>query len=779
MSAPPSFSPGVVWRRRSARLRDGLSQRMTSGSGTVAAIGIAIGLGATLLGWHLASERETERNSEAFAAVVEDSEDAFRHRMVTYRTALDGAAALFLARDDVTYPEWERYIETLDLDQSLRGLNGIGFVRAVPRAQSAQFFEHARERGAPIDKFHPETYGPELFVIKYLAPLQSNRSAIGLDLSFEDHRNEALTASRKTGKMTITKPITLVQDRQRGTGFLLTRPIYRPGLPIDTQAERLAAFEGWSYAPIKARALLKALTPRQGHMFDMAVYQGDTVAPGQLIYTSASEDTRGHESQFLRSEQIEVAGQVWTIVWRSLPDFERSAQSNEPLLVLLGGTIISLFLGILLITISRREGQVRRKVAEATQELAARDHERSAILEELKAARDQSLAAAKAKSTFLANMSHELRTPMNGVLGFADLLVRADLPPDARRHAELIAESGRVMGRLLDDILDLSRIEAGKMVIAEETLDPAQTCRHVLQLVEPAAQKKNLKLELKVSEDVPDLVLGDKLRIQQVLINLVGNAVKFTDRGYVCIDLRLRDGNLRFEVRDSGIGIDAAKLDVIFGDFVQADDGAARLRGGSGLGLAISRKLAVAMGGDLAVSSQKGIGSTFAFVIPLKATQVVAASREIRLADTRQDSLPPFDQARILLAEDHDINRMLIEAMAQELGLELDTANDGKEAVAMIEHAAMNDHAYQLVLMDVQMPEMDGMEATRVLRTKGYDGRQLPIIALTANAFAEDVADCLAAGMQEHCSKPLTIGRLQQVLERWLPRPGGGTRKAA
>lgn len=743
----------------------------------MAGAGILIGIVLTLIGWHLASERESQRNSEEFSAVAKDGEQALHHRMSTYKTALDGAAALFRARADVSYPEWQKYVETLDLEGALSGLNGIGFIRPVERGREQVFMTRARQLGVPIEAIHPASDRAQMLVIKYISPLEQNRAAVGLDLAFEDHRREALLAARASGEMTITRPITLVQDQQRGSGFLLVRPIYRDGMiPGTGQGD---GFEGWSYAPIKARALLGQLSQRQGISFDLAAYQGRRIEPDALIYDSATEATRNHPSKFTRTERVEIAGQEWTIVWRSLPDFEASVQSNEPLIVLLGGIMTSLFLGALLVTLTRRESQVRRKVAEATQALAERDRERSVMLEDLKAARDQSLAAVKAKSTFLANMSHELRTPMNGVVGFADLLVRSDLPQEARRHAELIAESGRVMGRLLDDILDLSRIEAGKMVIAKEILDPAQTCRHVLRLVGAAAQKKDLDLELKVADDVPDFVTGDKLRLQQVLINLIGNAVKFTDRGFVCIHLGRQKGNLRFEIRDSGIGIDASKLEAIFGDFEQADDGTARLRGGSGLGLAISRKLALAMGGDLTVTSEKGVGSTFSFVVPMPEARIdIAPDRELQAA-SRGSSKPHLERARVLLAEDHDINRMLIEAMAQELGIDLDIATDGKEAVAMVEHASLNDLGYHLVLMDVQMPEMDGLEAASVLRKKGFDAKALPIVALTANAFAEDVADCLAAGMQEHCSKPLTIARLQQVLERWLPRPGGGARQAA
>ncbi|MFN2099044.1 CHASE domain-containing protein [Altererythrobacter sp. MF3-039] len=750
-----------------------------SGSGWFAALGIFLAALLTALGWNFAQENEAERNQEEFIAISRDNEEALFHRLDTYRTALDGAAALFIARDAVTFPEWENYVSTLDLEGSLSGLNGIGFIRPVSNEETEEFLSHARQRGAPIERIHPESARQEILPIKYITPLAKNRPALGLDLAFEEYRREALEESRLTGRMMITKPITLVQDEMRGTGFLLVRPIYQGGEIPRSEQERMARFEGWSYSPIKARAWLSMLTPRQEQSFQIEVRQGYADKPGPLIFSSKTAETRQHNPKYTRTADLEVAGQPWTIRWASLPEFERSVQSNEPLLVLFSGVAISLCLGALLLTVTRREGQVRRKVAEATQELAERDRERSAMLEDLRAARDESLAAAKAKSTFLANMSHELRTPMNGVLGFADLLVRSDLPPEARRHAELIAESGRVMGRLLDDILDLSRIEADKMVIAQEMIDPKHICRHVMQLVVPAARKKGLELDFRLGRAIPHFVVGDKLRIQQVLINLVGNAVKFTDRGYVCIDLTRDRTTLRYEVRDSGIGIARDKLETIFEDFVQADDDTAQLRGGSGLGLAISRKLAQAMGGDLLVDSQEGIGSTFTLILPLTVAQAQPAPVEAEIPKPALVKDDSNDDARILLAEDHPINRMLMEAMAKDAGVLLDVAGDGKEAVAMAEHAALNDMPYDLVLMDVQMPVMDGLQATRALRAKGFDPDTLPIVALTANAFAEDVQACLAAGMQAHCSKPLTMARFQEVLDRWMPGPDGGNRRAA
>ncbi|MEP5937890.1 MAG: CHASE domain-containing protein [Erythrobacter sp.] len=763
--------------RRSA---PALNTRELFNSTQVVVVVMLIATILTGVGWHYAVQREADRNSSEFDAIARDAEQAIYHRMDTYGTALDGAAALVRSHEDTSFVEWDQYVASLDLDRSLAGMNGIGYISAVKATETQVFFDTARSRGVDIRAIHPVSNREELLPITYISPLEVNREALGLDLSFEENRHEALKSSRRTGKMTITKPITLVQDSAKGAGFLLVRPVYRPGAPNQTVEQRLAASNGWSYAPIMARMLLADLTPRQGRAFQITVRQAGAKGPAGLIYSSNTREDSQHVSQFSKQTTIAIAGQIWVVEWHSLPEFEQAASSDEPLLVLLGGVLLTLTLGALLFTLWRREAQVRLKVAEATQTLAQRDEERGQMLTDLRKARDESLAAAKAKSVFLANMSHELRTPMNGVLGFADLLMRADLPDNAHRQAEMIVRSGQAMALLLDDILDLSRIEAGKMVIAAQSIDPCEICNHVAQLVLPAAQKKGLTVECVVDKAIPKAIIGDKLRVQQVLLNLAGNAVKFTDRGFVRITLNIEGENLRFEVRDSGIGIEEALLETLFEDFVQADDSNSRLRGGSGLGLAISRKLAKAMGGTLTAASHIGSGSNFTFTIPL----VEAATKPSNLSEVGSIGGGPVagedrSSIRVILAEDHDVNRMLVEEMAQDVEITLDCASDGQEVVAMIEHAALNDLPYHLVLMDVQMPRMDGLQATKVLREKGYDEKSLPVVALTANAFPEDVQKCLRAGMQAHCAKPLTIERFEELLGQWLTRPDGPSRKAA
>jgi signal transduction histidine kinase/ActR/RegA family two-component response regulator len=384
---------------------------------------------------------------------------------------------------------------------------------------------------------------------------------------------------------------------------------------------------------------------------------------------------------------------------------------------------------------------------------------------ELRAARDAALASARAKSEFLANMSHEIRTPLNAVLGMTTLLMDSGLGPEQRELAARAAAAGDVLLGIVNDVLEFSRMEAGHVTVERVPLVLTDLLDRVEAMLGPRARAKGLDFEVLVARSVPSRILGDATRLQQILLNLVGNAVKFTERGRVrvaALAVETPVPQLVFEVVDTGIGVAADQCEHIFEKFTQADTSTTRRFGGSGLGLAICRQLVELMGGSIGVTSEPGVGSRFWFRIPLEPAVSPTGSTETSI--DRAD--PGAIDAHVLLVDDNEMNRFVAQGYLARLGCRVSVAVDGREAVA-----AATSASFDLVLMDCQMPVMDGYQATGQIRQLAGAASRVPIVAMTAHALASEREKCLAAGMDDHLAKPVRPAELAAALRRNLRRP--------
>ena len=679
----------------------------------------------------------------AFDNAVQATHDAIQYRVDAYTDILSSASGLFVADDTVERHEFRAFVDHLNLPRRYPGIQGIGLSLRVPAEMLAGAVAEIRTDGVPDFHVWPEGARPEYHTIVMLEPMdRRNQAAIGYDMFTNPARREAMERARDSGQPIASGRVTLVQeiDVRKQHGFLIYVPVYVTRSTPASVRDRRTALYGFVYAPFRINDLLTGIFGSQKRVMGFDIYDSK-VSPGTLMY-STDVLPAGRVPRFDARAAVNVPGRVWQVRFFSLAGGFGSLLF--PGMTLLGGIAVS----VLLFALMRVQWRARWNA----------EH----IAGQLRISESELQQANRAKDEFLATLSHELRTPMTAIMGWSKLLA-SDLDPSTRDAAiDAIQKSSRAQAQLIDDLLDVSRITAGKMRIEPRAIDVGPVVRAATEAIVPAANAKGVRLEVTIPP-APVLVSGDTQRLQQVFWNLLTNAVKFTPRGgSVMVTVRATEEDAVIEVRDTGQGIAPDFLPHVFERFRQADSSTSRAYSGLGLGLAIVRHLVELHGGDVDVESAgTGTGSTFRVTLPVLSVRASAVEVEGAAQSLRSDQLRG---ARVLVVDDEEEVRNYVGAVLRMHAADVRGAASAADALA-----ALGEFKPDVIVSDIGMPGVDGYEFLKRLRSHDGDGsRAVPVIALTAYARPEDRQRALRAGFQAFIAKPVEPQTLRMAVAEAL-----------
>lgn len=707
-------------------------------------------------------------------------------RLKSYKIGLDAGRGFMMSSNHVSMAEWKSFYLQQKVEQNFPGIWGYGYVERVESDDLDEFVDSMRVEAPEFRvQYHPgfEDTEDEIpnYLLKYHEPEERNRMAWGLNVAARPENRVVYDNARDSGQIQVSDPIKLFQSGESEWGLVYALPVYNKNTAIETIEQRREAITGWIVCAIAIDRFFESEWQPSWDGYDIQIDRIDPIEPGgeRVIYRST---TSSHD-QHLNHVKAYIPFQIENLSLVMCVDEKKAgvgwfASKLSAVVMIIGITLTSL-LTMITWSITRTKFKAMSLARAMTSSIRQSESRQRVLAIEADAAN-------KAKSEFLANMSHEIRTPMTAILGYAELLQEwtgnGQLDTEVTDAVYAIHRSGKHLMLIINDVLDLSKVESGKLSVEHElvsVLDVVTETRRALQI---KASQRGLSLSVEFDGSVPTKVFSDAYRIRQILINLIGNAIKFTERGSVRVVLRADEdaGTIRFAIRDSGEGIPESAIQKLFEPFEQLDSSVTRRHEGTGLGLTISRRLAEILGGTIEVESEVGVGSNFTLVLPLDCPEGVpfvdslpddfAHRKHCGLGSTiYTDDNKLF--GRVLLAEDGKDNQKLISRVLIKAGLSVEIVESGQEAI----DALCDTEEFDLVLMDMQMPVLDGYTAVRTLRARGV---LLPVIALTAHAMAGAREECLRAGCDEYSAKPIDRDDLLSKIDLLLRDMRSNTRAA-
>ncbi len=720
-----------------------------------------------------AKQNQAARLSEQATQIRDDVHERFER----YESGLCFGRGLLLSSEYVSRSEWQVFYNEQKIERYFPGVWGYGFVEVVEPEELDAFVAQMRADGAPEYRVKnhqgfEETEVSDYYLIKYHEPESRNRLAWGLNIAANPENRRVYDEARDTGEMSVSDPIRLFQGGEDEWGLVFVLPVYRSEMALSTVEQRREAILGWVVTSIGLDRFFATEWQESWDNFDieLSAAGGHREIYDHAVFSTRSDPSAEHDDRLSTHIPLEFKNLslVMCVIPKHVPSVWLATRGSVA--VLIAGLLLTGILTLITWGVTRTKSKAISMARSMTRSIRQSEHRQRVLALEAEAAN-------KAKTEFLANMSHEIRTPMTAILGYGEMLeeyMDEQTNEGCIEAVDAIQRSGKHLMRIINDVLDLSKIESGKLGVDIEACSILDAVGDVYAALQIAAAQKGIHLGVEFANPIPTRVHTDGYRIRQILLNLIGNAVKFTQEGSVRVVLDSDDRHIRFSVKDTGPGILESQIEGLFDPFEQLDSSLTRRHDGTGLGLTISRHLARLLGGDIEVVSQEGVGSTFTLIIPANCLPdssfanelprvVQAGSDRPGRVDTQSDLL----SGHVLLAEDGVDNQKLISRVLRKAGLCVDIVEHGQQAIDLL----VEGHPYDLVLMDMQMPIVDGYAATREIRKRGID---IPIVALTAHAMAGAREACLDAGCSAYATKPIDREKLFAIIREMLSAHGQG-----